>query len=147
MEFIRGLINLRQRQQCVATIGNFDGVHLGHRAVIEQLKALSSQSGLPASIIIFEPQPVEFFSKKHAPARLMWLRDKLQVFTQYEIDQVICLRFNSDIAKQDARFFADNILYRCIGVRYLVVGDDFRFGKDRRGNFDLLTQIGPGERF
>ncbi len=90
MEFIRGLVNVqRQRKSCAATIGNFDGVHLGHQAVLEQLKEIAKSAGLLSTVLIFEPQPIEYFSPDKAPSRLTRLREKLQQFSRHEIDRVV----------------------------------------------------------
>lgn len=147
-EFIRGLHNLRPRHRgCVATIGSFDGVHLGHRAILRQLTEAAEQYGLPAVAIIFEPQPHEFFSRERAPARLMRLREKVQALFEAGVERILCLRFNEELRSLSAREFIDRILLKGLGIRHLVVGDDFRFGCDRRGDFDLLQQVGAEQGF
>ena len=99
MEFIRGLHNLKPRHRgCVATIGNFDGVHLGHQAVIGQLADEGQRLGLPAAIVLFEPQPQEFFQPESAPPRLTRLREKLQALRRFAVDRVLCLRFDRAFA-------------------------------------------------
>jgi riboflavin kinase/FMN adenylyltransferase len=143
MELIRGLHNLRSRHRgCVATIGNFDGVHLGHQAVIGQLAEKGAALGLPTTVIIFEPQPLEFFQPQHAPARLSRLREKLQALRRYSIDRVLCIRFDRRFADMEAEEFIQRVLVDGLDVRYLVVGDDFRFGHARRGDFAMLQQAG-----
>lgn len=147
-EFIRGLHNLRPRHRgCVATIGSFDGVHLGHRAILRQLTDAAEQYGLPAVAIIFEPQPHEFFSRERAPARLMRLREKVQALFEAGVERILCLRFNEELRSLSAREFIDRILLKGLGIRHLVVGDDFRFGCDRCGDFDLLQQVGAEQGF
>ena len=136
----RGLHNLGFHA-CVSTIGSFDGVHLGHQAVIEQLKSCSARLGLPNTVIIFEPQPAEFLSGCPFP-RLMRLNDKLRLFAQFGVDQLLCLRFDEDMATYDPTEFVEYVLFDQIGIRCLVVGDDFRFGKDRQGGFELLKALG-----
>lgn len=142
-EFIRGLHNLRPAHcGCVATIGSFDGVHLGHQAILRQLIETARAQGLPAVAIVFEPQPHEFFSAEKAPARLMRLREKLQALWAAGVDRVLCLNFNHDLRQLSAEQFIDRVLVQGLGIKHLVVGDDFRFGCDRRGNFALLQTKG-----
>lgn len=145
-ELIRGLYNLRSHavrgQGCVATIGSFDGVHLGHQAILAQLKKVAESLGVPAVAIIFEPQPYEFFQGEKAPARLMRFREKLQALWAAGIDKVLCLHFNEAMRKMPAEAFIQEILVEGLQVKHLVVGDDFRFGCDRKGDFALLQQTG-----
>lgn len=146
MELIRGVHNLRPRHRgCVATIGNFDGVHLGHRKILEQVIAEARARGQKSAVMLFEPQPREFFAPDKAPPRLMALRDKLRALRELGVDQVLCARFDQRFRSQTARQFVANLLVRGLGVSYLVVGDDFRFGNDRRGDFDYL--VAAGEEF
>lgn len=147
-EFIRGLHNLRPRHRgCVATIGSFDGVHLGHRAILRQLSDAGRRLQLPTVVIIFEPQPHEFFSRERAPARLMRLREKIQALFASGVDRVLCLRFNQALRSLSAQEFVDRILLDGLGIRHLVVGDDFRFGCDRQGDFDFLQTAGVHSGF
>lgn len=127
---------------CVATIGNFDGVHLGHQAVIGQLAEKAAELCLPTTLITFEPQPMEYFRPQQAPARLTRLREKLQALRRFSVDRVLCLPFNRRLAEMPAETFIDSVLVDGLAVKYLVVGDDFRFGKDRRGDFAMLQQAG-----
>jgi riboflavin kinase/FMN adenylyltransferase len=148
MELIRGLYNLRgDHHDCVATIGNFDGFHLGHQAVIEQCSQKSIELGLPVTLITFEPQPREYFHPQSAPARLTRLREKIQVLRGYGVGRLLCLPFNAHLAGLDPETFIREILVDGVGVKYLVVGDDFRFGKDRAGTFSLLQQAGVRHGF
>jgi riboflavin kinase/FMN adenylyltransferase len=148
MELIRGLHNLALRHRgCVATIGNFDGVHLGHQAVIGQLAEKAAALRLPSVLILFEPQPQEFFLGAGAPARLTRLREKLLALRRYSVDRVFCLRFDAKLADMTAETFVDRILVQGLDVRSLVVGDDFRFGKGRQGDFSLLQRIGAERGF
>lgn len=141
--FIRGLHNLRPRHKgCVATIGSFDGVHLGHQAILRQLTQLASHYQLPSVVIIFEPQPHEFFSGEKAPARLMRLREKVQALLAAGVDRVLCLQFNQALRDLTAEDFIRKVLVDGLGIKHLVVGDDFRFGCDRRGDFALLQSTG-----
>lgn len=148
MEFIRGWHNLKARHRgCVATIGNFDGVHLGHQAVIGQLAEKGRELGLPTQAILFEPQPQEFFQPNHAVPRLTRLREKLQALRRYSVDRVLCLHFDAEFAAMEPEFFIQRLLVDGLQVRYLVVGDDFHFGRRRRGDFAMLAAAGREHGF
>ena len=143
MELIRGIHNLKPRHRgCVLTIGNFDGVHQGHHAVLARLKAKAARLGLPACVMLFEPQPLELFAGSDAPARLSRLREKYEALQGLDIDRLLCVRFSQRFAEQAASTFIEQLLVDKLGVRYLVVGDDFRFGKRRQGDFHLLEEAG-----
>jgi riboflavin kinase/FMN adenylyltransferase len=146
--FIRGLHNLRPwHKGCVATIGSFDGVHLGHQAILRQLIDVARQHQLPAVAIVFEPQPHEFFSGDKAPARLMRLREKVQALLAAGVQRVLCLQFNQHLRSLSAEAFIDQVLVNGLGIKHLVVGDDFRFGCDRCGDFALLQRVGAEQGF
>jgi riboflavin kinase/FMN adenylyltransferase len=132
---------------CVATIGNFDGVHLGHQAVLNQLAMKGDTLGLPAVVITFEPQPNEFFALDKAPARLCRFREKVEAIRCYSIQQMCVLRFDRKLADMTAQEFIETLLVKGLNVRYLVVGDDFKFGKERQGDFALLQQAGKEHGF
>ncbi len=143
MEFIRGLHNLAPRYRgCVASIGNFDGMHRGHQAVIERLRAEGARQRLPVLLMTFEPQPQEYFHPQQAPARLMRIGDKCIAAAQYSVDRLLCMRFDADLANLSARDFVDDILVARLGIKHLVIGDDFRFGKNRAGDFNMLVDAG-----
>ncbi len=143
MELIRGLHNLREEHRgCVATIGNFDGVHLGHAEVLRHVVERAKLLALPSVAIVFEPQPREFFQAEFAPPRLTRFRDKLEQLAAQGIDRVVCLQFNQRLRSLTAEAFIDQLLLNGLDVRYFVVGDDFRFGCDRAGDFQLLQQQG-----
>jgi len=143
MELIRGIQNLRpEHHGCVATIGNFDGVHLGHQAVIGQLAEKGSELNLPALVMVFEPQPLEVFKGDQAPARLTRFREKLRALARFAVDRLLCIRFSDRFAKMSAESFIQDILVKGLGVKYLVVGDDFRFGAGRKGDFEMLKRAG-----
>jgi riboflavin kinase/FMN adenylyltransferase len=125
----------------VASIGNFDGVHLGHQTVVEQVTALAEELRLPAAVVLFEPQPLEFFAGGAAPARLTSLREKLRELRRFRIERVACLRFDAAFAGMSPREFADGVLVRGLGAKRIVVGEDFRFGRDRRGDLDMLKGL------
>ncbi len=143
MEIIRGLHNLsRQENGCVATIGNFDGVHSGHQHILTQLNKTAQNRQLASIVIIFEPQPQEFFAPKCAPARLTRFRDKAEVIADCGIDKLLVIHFNSSFCQLSADDFVKMILVEKLGIKYLQVGDDFQFGKDRGGNFKTLQKSG-----
>ena len=148
MELVRGIHNIQAaHQQGVLTIGNFDGVHLGHQAILSRVKTLAAQYDAPSGIMIFEPQPREFFAPNESPGRLSRLRDKVAFLGDLGIDYVLCMPFNNRFRNLDAQAFCQQILQQGLGVQHLVVGDDFRFGCDRQGNFDYLEAFGANHGF
>jgi riboflavin kinase/FMN adenylyltransferase len=148
MELIRGIHNLRSEHVgCVLTIGNFDGVHRGHQAVLSRLQEQATQLGLPSCVMVFEPQPLEFFAQDKAPARLSRLRDKYEAIAALNIDRLLCVTFDHAFAELTAAEFIDQILVRKLDVRFLVIGDDFRFGLKRQGDFALLVEAGKQHGF
>ncbi|MBA1202596.1 bifunctional riboflavin kinase/FAD synthetase [Pseudomonas capeferrum] len=143
MQLVRGLHNLRpEHRGCVVTIGNFDGVHRGHQAILARLRERARTLGVPTCVVIFEPQPREYFAPDTAPARLARLRDKVELLTVEGIDRVLCLAFNERLSRLSATEFVETILVDGLGVRHLEVGDDFRFGCDRAGDFAFLVDAG-----
>ena len=120
------------------TIGNFDGVHLGHQAMLARLKDAAARLGLTTCVMIFEPHPREFFAPDKAPTRLTSLREKLELLAAAGVERVQICRFNFDFAKIHAEDFIVRILQQGLAVRWLLVGDDFRFGARRAGDFDML---------
>lgn len=143
MQLVRGLHNLQTAHRgCVATIGNFDGVHCGHQAILRRLRERAADLGVPSCVVIFEPQPREFFAPDNAPVRLTRLRDKLELLAAEGVDRVLCLAFNRRLRELSAADFVRQVLVEGLGVRHLEVGDDFRFGCDRAGDFAFLEQAG-----
>lgn len=130
-------------QGSAVTIGNFDGVHLGHKHILQKLKQEADARGLPVVVVIFEPQPKEFFARqtgKKQPYRISPLRTKLNLLEQTGcVDAVWVLRFNQTFADMDAQDFINLLLRKTLNTRYLLIGDDFRFGAGRRGDFELLA--------
>ena len=147
-EFINGLNALTDDHLgCVATIGSFDGVHCGHQAVIEQVVQLAARDNLPSLVMLFEPQPQEFFSREKAPPRLMGLREKVDALFRHGVNRVLCLKFNHALRSLSAQAFIETVLVKGIGVKHLIIGDDFRFGCDRAGDFNLLKKTGESLGF
>lgn len=158
MQLIRGFYNLPNHSVltngCVLSIGNFDGVHLGHQQILARLINKSIELGLPSVVMLFEPQPREFFAKKtgdltacNVPARLMRLRDKLKYLEKSGVDFVLCVRFSERFAKLTAEEFIQDLLVKQLKVRYLSVGDDFRFGAKRVGDYHTLQEAGKTFNF
>lgn len=148
MELIRGLHNLRDKHKgCVATIGNFDGVHLGHCRVLDQVKQKAEQLGLPSVVIVFEPQPREFFAGDKAPQRLTRFGEKVRLLDAEGIDRVLCLSFNNRLRSMSADQFIEQLLLQGLAVQHFVVGDDFRFGCDRTGDYNMLSKAGQVHGF
>ncbi|MGQ0658789.1 MAG: bifunctional riboflavin kinase/FAD synthetase [Chromatiales bacterium] len=148
MQFIRGLHNLRPGHRGgVVTIGNFDGVHLGHQALLRQLLDAAAHHALPAVVVIFEPQPREYFQGAGAPARLNRFREKLELLREAGIARVLCLRFDEKMAGCEPEAFVEQVLVQGLAARVVIIGDDFCFGRARRGNFALLTQLGREHGF
>jgi riboflavin kinase/FMN adenylyltransferase len=148
MHLIRGLSHLESfKNGCVLTIGNFDGLHLGHRTVIKKLVEQGQILNLPVVIMTFEPQPLEYFSGDNAPSRLMCLREKVIEIAKLPVDNLLIVPFNQAFANCDAEKFIDDVLINKLNIKYLVVGDDFHFGKARRGNFAMLKEKGKQHGF
>lgn len=143
MELIRGLHNLRPRHRgCVATIGAFDGVHRGHRAVLQHLLERGRELGLPATVVLFEPLPREFFAPLQSPARLMSFREKCVALRDLGIDRVLRVRFDTALADTAPEEFVRRVFVDGLGARYIAVGDDLHFGKNRAGDFNFLRDLG-----
>ncbi len=123
---------------CVLTIGNFDGLHRGHATVLNELKTIAARQGLATAVLTFEPHPREVFTPESAPARLSSLREKLEYFARAGIDYVVVQRFDSRFAGIDAETFRDRIVIEHLNARHVLVGDDFRFGARRGGDFAFL---------
>lgn len=126
----------------MVAIGNFDGVHRGHGALIERLAESARQMGLVPTVLTFEPHPREFFAPDSAPARLTTLREKLELLADCGVVQVMVCRFNAEFAALSAAQFVDRVLVQSLQVRHLIVGDDFRFGQGRQGDFAFLQAAG-----
>lgn len=148
MELICGLHNLRpEHRGCAVTIGNFDGVHRGHQAVLMHLAERARVLGVPTLVLLFEPQPAEYFQPATAPARLTRLREKIELLRAQPVDRVLCLRFGATLAQREPEQFIDEVLVQALQTKYVVVGDDFRFGRARRGDMAMLRAFGSRRGF
>ena len=143
MEIIRGEHNLRSRHRgCVATIGNFDGVHRGHQAVLRALLREAAAVAAVPTVVVFEPQPSEYFSSAAPPARLTRLREKAALLADIGIERLLVLPFNAALAAWPAEDFVQRLLVDGLGVKGVIIGDDFKFGSDRSGDFAMLQRWG-----
>lgn len=127
---------------CVMTIGNFDGLHLGHQAMLEKLKQVGLKKNLATAVVIFEPQPLEYFKPELAPSRLMTFRQKVEVIKHMGIDNIVCLSFNQGLALKSPKEFVDSVLNQKLHAKYVLVGRDFKFGFKRAGDTTLLRALG-----
>jgi len=143
MRLLRG-VNHRNRvfSEASVTIGNFDGFHRGHQAVVSRLLAAAGELRTPSVLITFEPLPLEFFAPDRAPGRLQRLRDRIDFLCTTGLDAVWLMRFGAPLANVPAEDFVENVLHRTLGARHVLVGDDFRFGKGRGGDYSLLKRMG-----
>jgi riboflavin kinase/FMN adenylyltransferase len=145
MLILRGL-NSPDSQPVALTIGNFDGVHLGHQALLNELRAVAKERSLQTAVVIFEPHPREFFTPQQAPVRLTNLREKLEFFAELGLDRVYVCRFDARFAKIEAEDFIHE-LHEKLHARFVLIGDDFRFGSGRSGDFALMEKIGSRHGF
>ena len=131
-------------QSCVATIGKFDGVHLGHQLILDQVKQRAEQLSLPSLVILLEPHPEEFFARADddCPARLTAVKEKLELLESFGIDFAFQLNFNQDTSQLSADSYIQDILVDGLGVSCFIVGHDFRFGHKRQGDFNMLLERG-----
>ncbi|MDG1694392.1 MAG: bifunctional riboflavin kinase/FAD synthetase [Porticoccaceae bacterium] len=143
MSLIRDIDKSRLcNRESVVTIGSFDGVHIGHQAILQQVIDKAKSLDSLAVAMTFEPQPQEYFAAETAPPRLMRLREKIEALLDFGMDLVVCLRFNAQLSSLTATEFVQDILVHGVNTRHLIVGDDFRFGCDRKGDFDTLVTMG-----
>lgn len=148
MHVFRRLPPAEQRVACALTIGNFDGVHLGHRALLARLRQRAAALGVPSCVLTFEPHPREYFAARNpavgAPARILTLRNKLEALQAEGIDRVCVAHFNQRLASLPAEDFVERVIGAGLHCRHLLIGDDFRFGAGRAGDFALLERMAPG---
>ena len=149
MELVRGIHNIKDRHArastgeagTVLTIGAFDGLHCGHRAVLNHLRMRAQEAGLPSVVVTLEPLPREYFAPLNAPPRLMSFREKCEAFAALGIDRVIVIRFDERMRNMDAMDFVEQVLVNGLNAKHIVVGDDLRFGRDGGGDFELLVAL------
>ena len=152
MQIFRGFHHPQLASACALTIGNFDGVHRGHQAMLALLKNEARHRGVPSCVMTFEPHPRDFFAKQHqqpdlAPARIATLRDKLNELAACGVDQCVVLPFDQAFASQEPQAFIEDVLVKGLGVKYVLVGDDFRFGAKRAGDYAMLDSAGTAHGF
>ncbi len=152
MKVFRGFQHAGVARSSAVTIGNFDGVHRGHQAMLALLRSEAAQRGVPSCVLTFEPHPRDYFAQLHqqpdmAPARVGTLRDKLVDLAKCGVDQTVVLPFDAQLAGQSAQTFIGQVLIQGLGAQYVLVGDDFRFGKQRAGDYALLDTAGEQQGF
>lgn len=152
MKVFRGFHHPGLAEACALTIGNFDGVHRGHQAMLALLRNEAAHRGLPSCVLTFEPHPRDYFAAVHhkpelAPARIATLRDKLSELGRCGVDQVVVMPFNAAFAALSPQAFIDEVLLQGVRARYVLVGDDFCFGAKRAGDYALLDQEGARQGF
>jgi len=152
MQIFRGFHHPQLAKACALTIGNFDGVHRGHQAMLALLKNEARHRGVPSCVMTSEPHPRDFFAKLHqqhdlAPARIANLRDKLNELMACGVDQCVVLPFNQSFAAQQPQAFIEDVLVKGLGVKYVLVGDDFRFGAKRAGDYAMLDAASADLKF
>jgi riboflavin kinase/FMN adenylyltransferase len=152
MQIFRGFHHPQLAPACALTIGNFDGVHRGHQAMLALLNSEARHRGVPSCVMTFEPHPRDFFAQQHqqpelAPARIATLRDKLNELAACGVDQCVVLPFDQAFASQEPQAFIEDVLVNGLGVKYVLVGDDFRFGAKRAGDYAMLDAAGVDHGF
>jgi riboflavin kinase/FMN adenylyltransferase len=148
MELVRGLHNISRRHQgCVLTVGNYDGVHLGHQQMIGVLKARAAQFGCAATVLVFEPSSKEFIDPDGAPARLTRWREKFLALAAQGVERLVTLRFDERMRAMTPQAFVDELIVEKLGTRHMVVGDDFRYGSNAGGTIGTLRAAGQAHGF
>ena len=147
MKVIRGIPPAANWTPCALTIGNFDGVHRGHQALLKKLVATAKAQDLQSCVMTFEPHPIEYFAPEKAPSRILSLRDKLEALAKVGIDQVLVIHFNQHFANLSPDEFVKTILVKGLRVKSILIGDDFHYGAKRAGNFSTLQDAGKVEGF
>jgi len=148
MELVRGLHNISQQcRGCVLTVGNYDGVHLGHQRMIGVLRARATELGLAATVLVFEPSSKEFIDPAGAPARLTRWREKFVALAAQGVDRLVTLRFDESMRAMTPQRFVDDLIVRGLGARHVVVGNDFRYGCNAGGTIESLRAAGEVHQF
>ena len=148
MELVRGLHNISQRHRgCVLTVGNYDGVHLGHQHMIGVLKARAAELRCAATVLVFEPSSKEFIDPDGAPPRLTRWREKFLALAAQGVERLVTLRFDDCMRAMTPRSFVDALIVEKLGVQHIVVGDDFRYGSNAGGTIQSLRIAGAAHGF
>jgi riboflavin kinase / FMN adenylyltransferase len=148
MELVRGLQNLSNAVRgCVLTVGNYDGVHLGHQQMIRTVKQRATELGAPATVLVFEPSSKEFIDPDDAPPRLTRWREKFSALAAVGVDRLVTLRFNEQMRAMSPESFVDQLMVSGLGTRHVVVGHDFRYGSEARGTIETLRAAGRVQGF
>jgi riboflavin kinase/FMN adenylyltransferase len=142
VKVIRGIPPVANWTPCALTIGNFDGVHRGHQALLKKLVQTAKEKNIQSCVMTFEPHPIEYFAPEKAPARILNLRDKLEALAEVGIDQVLVIHFNQLFANLSPDDFVKKILVDSLKVQSILIGDDFHYGSKRAGNFSNLVEAG-----
>lgn len=142
MKVIRGIPPVSNWTPCALTIGNFDGVHRGHQALLKKLVQTAKEKNIQSCVMTFEPHPIEYFAPEKAPSRILSLRDKLEALAEVGIDQVLVIHFNQHFANLSPTEFVEKILVNGLQVQSILIGDDFHYGAKRAGNFLSLCEAG-----
>jgi riboflavin kinase/FMN adenylyltransferase len=142
VKVIRGIPPVSNWTPCALTIGNFDGVHRGHQALLKKLVQTAKEKNIQSCVMTFEPHPIEFFAPEKAPSRILSLRDKLEALAEVGIDQVLVVHFNQHFANLSPTEFVEKILVNGLQVQSILIGDDFHYGAKRAGNFSSLCEAG-----
>ena len=148
MELIRGLQNIKpEHRGCVMTVGNYDGVHLGHQQMIGALQRRAAQFGCPGTVLVFEPSSKEFIDPQGAPPRLTRWREKYLALAALGVERLVTLRFDAHIRAMSPQAFVDELIVGALGARHVVVGDDFHYGRHAAGTIGTLAAAGPAGGF
>lgn len=143
MKLIRGICNLKKiNSNSAVSIGNFDGIHLGHQKLLSNLYEIGKKNNIPTIVILFEPQPLEFLNNQNPPKRITTLQNKIKYIQLWKIDIILCIKFNEYFSSLSAEKFIKNVLIKKLNIKFIIIGDDFRFGSKRNGNISLLKKIG-----
>jgi len=148
MKLIRKIKSLKSiHKDCFLTIGNFDGMHYGHQSLLSNICNRKKMYGGTTIVMLFEPHPIEFLDKKNAPLRIMTFRDKINYLKKWKIDIVICISFNKKMSLMTSEHFLIHFILKNINIKYITVGNDFHFGKDRTGNIEYLKNMSKIYKF
>ncbi|MED7819963.1 MULTISPECIES: bifunctional riboflavin kinase/FAD synthetase [unclassified Francisella] len=141
MKIITNFKKIKNSEPTAVAIGSFDGVHLGHQAIIKKLASIAEKNQLKPYVLFFEPLPKEFFLKENSPTRIYDFRNKAINLHQLGLENIICQKFNSNFANIEAETFITDYLIKKLNIKHIIVGDDFKFGRKRKGDYDLLKKF------